>query len=61
MINKHLTKTTPVYSVKNQNYSVKLLKAIKTNQGIIFTAEIMDGSNTGKWTSVYKKDLIIRE
>jgi hypothetical protein len=61
MINKHLTKTTPIYSVKNQDYSVKLLKAVKTNHGIVFTAEIVDGSDAGKWTSVYKKDLKIRE
>lgn len=58
MINKHLTKTFPVYNLKNQNYQVKLLKAIKTNQGIVFTAEITNGEDSGKWTTVNKKDLI---
>lgn len=59
MISKHLLKTHPTYKVKNQDYSVKLLKAIKTSEGICFTAEIVGGEHNGKWTSVYKKDLTI--
>ena len=59
MINKHLMKEFPVYSVLNQSYKVKLLKAIKTREGLVFTAQIMNGEHKGKWTTVNKKDLKI--
>lgn len=61
MLNKHLTKQFPVHSVINQQYKVKLLKAIRTNEGIVFTAEIMNGKHKGKWTTVNKKDLKIKD
>lgn len=61
MINKHLMKQFPVYNVINQSYKVKLLKAIKTDKGLSFTAEIMSGENKGKWTTVNKKDLRIKD
>jgi hypothetical protein len=61
MINKHLMKEFPVYSVANQSYKVKLLKAIKTSVGLVFTAEIMNGRHKGKWTTVNKKDLKIKD
>lgn len=61
MLNKHLIKQFPVYSVMNQRYKVKLLKVIRTNEGIVFTAEIMDGKHKGKWTTVNKKDLKIND
>lgn len=57
MINKHLMKEFPVYNVTNQSYKVKLLRAIKTSEGLVFTAEIMSGENKGKWTTVNKKNL----
>lgn len=61
MINKHLIKEFPVYSVLNQSYKVKLLKAIRTREGLSFTAQIMNGEHKGKWTTVNKKDLKIKD
>ena len=59
MINKHLLKNSPSYKVKNTDYKVKLLKVYKTNDGLCFTAEILDGTHKTKWTSVNKKDLTL--
>jgi hypothetical protein len=42
-INRHLIKTNPVYQANGDK--VKLLKVIKTNQGLVFTAEILDGND----------------
>ena len=50
-------KTEPVYSVKNQDYKVKLVNVMKTRDGLVFTGEIMSGEHKGKWTTVNKKDL----
>lgn len=54
-INRHFIKTSPTYQVNGDK--VKLLKVLKTNQGLVFTAEILDGNDKGKWTTVNKKDL----
>jgi hypothetical protein len=61
MINKHLMKEFPVYTVMNQSYKIKLLKAIKTSDGLVFTAEIINGEHKGKWTTVNKDDLKIKD
>jgi hypothetical protein len=56
-INHHLIKDGPLYRVKNREYTVKLLKAYNTVDGVQFTAEIINSTNKGKWTTVKKSEL----
>lgn len=58
-INKRLMKTGPVYNVKGQNYQVVLKVVMKCMQGLVFTAEVVGGEHSGKYTTVEKKDLTI--
>lgn len=58
-LNKHLLKKEPVYKVKDQDYKVVLNHVFKTDRGLCFNAEIIDGEHKGKWTSVLKKDLTL--
>ena len=56
-VNHHLMKSGPLYRVVNREYTVKLLKAYNTVDGIHFTVEIINGTSKGKWTTVKKSEL----
>lgn len=57
-VNHHLTKTYPQYKVLGKRYKVKLLQVRSANSGLVFTAEILNGKDKGKWTTVCKNNLV---
>jgi len=56
-VNRHLLKNSPVYSINNTETLVKLIHVYKTDKGLCFTAEIVNGADKGKWTTVFKKNI----
>ncbi len=56
-INKHLLKTTPLYEIKKTSDIGKIIQVNKTDKGLLFTFEIMQGESLGKWTSVLKNEI----
>ena len=56
-INKHLLKSTPIYQIKKTLDIGKIVQVNKTDKGLLFTFEIMQGESQGKWTSVLKSEI----
>ena len=60
-INPEILSTKPTHFDKEKNIRMKVFlstKAKDTDNKVVYTAEIMDGPDKGKWTTVWEKNLI---